>query len=88
VVLNRTLVVMDALLTTVFPGTKSRRFNPDKMPTQKGGVDHKAADNAMAYDVVRAKLHKAHKAVFRGVFVNHLNQERQVSSQTDERNSD
>jgi hypothetical protein len=88
VVLNRTLVVMDALLTTVFPGTKSRRFNPDKMPTQKGGVDHKAADNAMAYDVVRAKLHKAHKAVFRGVFVNHLNQERQVSSQTDEGNSD
>ena len=86
--LNRTLVVMDALLTTVFPGTKSRRFNPDKMPTQKGGVDHKAADNAMAYDVVRAKLHKAHKAVFRGVFVNHLNQERQVSSQTDEGNSD
>ena len=88
VTLNKTLVVMDALLTTVFPGTKSRRFNPDKTPTQKGGVDHKAAENAMAYDVVRAKLHKAHKAVFRGVFVNHLNQERKVSSQTDEGNSD
>jgi hypothetical protein len=88
VVLNRTLVVMDALLTTVFPGTKSKRFNPGKPLTQKGGVDHKAADNAMAYDVVRAKFHKAHKAVFRDVFVNHLNQERQVSSPTDEGNSD
>ena len=86
--LNRTLVVMDALLTTVFPGTKSKRFNPDKLPTQKGGVDHKAADNAMAYDVVRAKFHKAHKAVFRDVFVNHLNQERQVSIPTDQGDSD
>ena len=88
VVLNRTLVVMDALLTTVFPGTKSKRFNPDKLPTQKGGVDHKAADNAMAYDVVRAKFHKAHKAVFRDVFVNHLNQERQMSIPTDQGDSD
>ena len=88
VVLNRTLVVMDALLTTVFPGTKSRRFNPDKMPTQKGGVDHKAAENAIAYDVVRAKFHKAHKAVFRDVFVNHLNQERQMSIPTDQGDSD
>ena len=88
VMLCRTLAVIDALLTTVFPGTKSRRFNPDKTATQKGGVNQKAAVNAMAYDVVQAKLHKAHKAVFRGVFVNHLNQERQVSSQTDEGNSD
>jgi len=79
---------MDALLTTVFPGTKSKRFNPDKLPTQKGGVDHKAADNAMAYDVVRAKFHKAHKAVFRDVFVNHLNQERQMSIPTDQGDSD
>ena len=88
VVLNRTLVVMDALLTTVFPGTKSKRFNPDKLPKQKGGVDHKAAENAMAYDVVRAKFHKAHKAVFRDVFVNHLNQERQMSIPTDQGDSD
>ena len=88
VVLNRTLVVMDALLTTVFPGTKSKRFNPGKPLTQKGGVDHKAAENAIAYDVVRAKLHKAHKAVFRDVFVNHLNQERQMSIPTDQGDSD
>ena len=88
VVLNRTLVVMDALLTTVFPGTKSKRFNPGKPLTQKGGVDHKAAENAIAYDVVRAKFHKAHKAVFRDVFVNHLHQERKVSIPTDECDSD
>ena len=78
-------MVMDALLTTVFPGTKSRRFNPDadKKPTKKGGVDQVAHKNAMAYDYVRAKLHKTHTTVFRDVFVNHLNQERKVVLQAD-----
>jgi hypothetical protein len=85
VMLCRTFVVMDALLTTVFPGTKSRRFNPDaaKKVTKKGGVDHVAHTNAMEYDLVRAKLHKTHSAVFRDVFVNHLNQERKVALRAD-----
>ena len=85
VMLCRTLAVIDALLTTVFPGTKSMRFNPDAAlgATKKGGVDKVAHQNAMAYDVVRAKIHKTHSAVFRGVFVNHLNQERKEALQAD-----
>ena len=85
VMLCRTLAVIDALLTTVFPGTKSMRFNPDaaKSATKKGGVNKVAHTNAMAYDVVRAKIHKTHNAVFRDVFVNHLNQERKVALQAE-----
>ena len=85
VMLCRTLVVMDALFTTVFPGTKSRRFNPNAAwgAMKKGGVDKVAHQNAMAYDVVRAKIHKTHSAVFRGVFVNHLNQERKAALQAE-----
>ena len=85
VMLYRTLVVMDALLTTVFPGTKSKRFNPDAAlgATKKGGVDKVAHQNAMDYDVVRALIRKTHSTVFRDVFVNHLNQERKAALQAE-----
>ena len=78
-------MVMDALFTTVFPGTKSRRFNPNAAwgAMKKGGVDKVAHQNAMDYDMVRAKLHKTHSVVFRDVFVNHLNQERKEALQAD-----
>ena len=33
--------------------------------------------------VVRAKIHKTHIAVFRDVFVNHLNQERKAALQAE-----
>jgi hypothetical protein len=51
------LVVMDAVLTTVFPDTKLMRINPDASArTNRGGVDQVTHQNAMDYDKARAKI--------------------------------
>ena len=74
------MVVMDALLTTVFPGTESARFIADaSQRAKKGGVDQKAHQNAMDYDVARAKIHKSQSAAFRHALVQKLDKERVVA---------